>query len=313
MDITLLQAADLLLSSEVIAVPTETVYGLAASLYKPAAIERIFSLKGRPANNPLIIHVADINDIYPFIIKLDPDFLKLAKSFWPGPMTLVLPIIEAKVPSIVRANLTTAAFRIPNHPLAIELLKLTGPLVMPSANLSGKPSATCRKHVETDFGSDFPVLDGGTCTKGLESTILYKDVSVNEIKIIRQGALSKEDIYNALKINAEIVKPQNNEKPICPGQLYRHYAPKAKLVLTTIFPENYQGVLVGYENRAYPKNSIFYCLGDLNKPESISKNLYMILRKLDENNVSEALVDINIPDTGLFATILERLQKASSS
>jgi len=314
MEISILEALELINQSEVVAVPTETVYGLAASLFKPAGIEKIFALKGRPANNPLIIHVADKNEILPYLLDPDPNFFKLADAFWPGPLTLVLPIIEDKVPAKARAHLTTAAFRIPNHPLAIELLKLTGPLVMPSANISGRPSATNRQHVETDFGIDFPVLDGGFCIKGLESTILYQDPTdaANPIKIIRQGALSQEDLFKVIGIHAEIILPKNNESPLCPGQLYRHYAPKAKLILTTTIPDNYKGVIVGYENRKYPLESMLYSLGDSSKPESISKNLYHVLRKLDEMHVKEALVDINIPNINLFATILERLKKASS-
>ncbi len=311
MDITLLQASDLIKNGAVIAVPTETVYGLAASLISSSAIDKIFALKGRPANNPLIIHVADYEEILPFIYDVDADFFKLSQNFWPGPLTIVLPIIEGKISSRVTAGLKTAAFRIPNHPLARKLLKLTGPLVMPSANLSGKPSATCREHVEADFGNDFPVLDGGACIKGLESTILYRDTD-QKWKIIRQGALAQGDFYEILGYLPEIEKPKNHEKPICPGQLYRHYAPRATLVLKDNILESYQGVIVGFEGRTYPVGCKVYLMGNLDDAESISKKLYCVLRKLDDDGVQEALVDIDFAKDGIFSTILERLQKASS-
>lgn len=314
MDITILQAASLINAGEVIAVPTETVYGLAASLYQPAAIDKIFSLKGRPANNPLIIHVAEFQDILPFAENLPEDFYKLAEKFWPGPLTLVLPIIKEKISTRVRAKLLTAAFRVPNHPLARELLKLTGPLVMPSANLSGKPSATSKRHVESDFGLDFPVLDGGDCIKGLESTILYCDVSDQNKpwKIIRQGALTQNDFFEVLGYQPEIVKLNDHENPICPGQLYRHYAPKAKLELTKKFPEHFTGTIVGFDEGVYPENATVYLLGSLKNPETISNNLYRILRMLDDDGVQEALVDVNFLDHGILATVLERLKKAST-
>ena len=317
MDISILKAAELISQEQVIAVPTETVYGLAASLTKPAAIDQIFALKGRPANNPLIIHVAEVEDILPFLIDVNEDFLKIAKFFWPGPLTLVLPINEEMISSRVRANLTTAAFRIPGHKLARDLLKLTGPLVMPSANLSGKPSATSRMHVESDFGKDFPVLDGGPCVNGLESTILYKDQSqeLNPWKIIRQGALTQGDFRQVLGYLPEIVIHEKQAQVICPGQLYRHYAPKAKLKLVTKIEGeegNDEGVILGFDEVIYPEGYKVYSLGSLNKPETISNNLYRVLRQLDDDGVKEALVDINFEVTGIMATVLERLKKASS-
>lgn len=312
MDVTLLQARDLIESSEVVAVATETVYGLAASLEKSEGIDKIFSLKGRPANNPLIIHVSKVADILPFLKYIPDDFSQLADAFWPGPMTLVLPIVEEKVPARVRANLTTAGFRIPSLALTRELLALTGPLVMPSANISGRPSSTSKEHVEADFGKNFPVLNGGECQKGLESTILYYNEEKKVWQIIRQGALSEEDLSIVLHYKPEIIKPKPKEKPICPGQLYRHYAPKAKLILTNKIPDDYFGILIGFDARSYPKGTILYSLGNLNQPEMIAKKLYHTLRKLDIDGVKEALVDINIPNHGIFATLLERLRKAAN-
>jgi L-threonylcarbamoyladenylate synthase len=315
MEITLHEAADIIKSGKVIAVPTETVYGLAASLFKPLAIDNIFQLKGRPANNPLIIHVAELSQIYPFLLDEIEDFIDLANGFWPGPLTIVMPINVEVISNRVIAGLTTAAFRVPKHEIALELLRITGPLVMPSANISGKPSATSKEHVEADFGMDFPVLNGGSCERGLESTIVYKDREVNKWKIIRQGAISANDFAEVLRYCPEIEKPKSHEKPICPGQLYRHYAPKAKLILTreinNPFREIIDCVIVGFYGVVYPVGYKVYFLGSINCPEIISQNLYNILRRLDDDGVALAYVDINIPETGLYATILERLYKAS--
>lgn len=161
MRISLQAAASALKSGQVVAVPTETVYGLAAALNSKIAVEDIFKLKSRPSDNPLIIHVNELDQIESLARALPEDFYLLASAFWPGPMTLVLPVNIDAVPSIARAGLPTAAFRIPRHPLALQLLALTGPLVMPSANISGSPSATSVEHVEADFGDNFPILEGG--------------------------------------------------------------------------------------------------------------------------------------------------------
>jgi len=148
MRINLEQAISKIQLGEVVAIPTETVYGLAASLALPEAIQLIFDLKKRPLNNPLIIHVCSTSQIKEYTSELPPDFDRLADFFWPGPLTMIIPIQCHLVPQIVRANLCTAGFRIPQHPLAQQLMHFTGPLVMPSANLSGKPSATSAAHVE---------------------------------------------------------------------------------------------------------------------------------------------------------------------
>ena len=248
MRISLDQAADYLRTGNVIAVPTETVYGLAASLNNPLAIEKIFALKGRPLANPLIIHVADRKAIGPYAEKYPPHFEELASVFWPGALTLILPVNSA-VPEIARGGLPTAGFRIPSLPLTQSLLKLTGPLVMPSANLSGRPSATNSEHVEEDFGLEFPVLDGGACPKGLESTILLFDGS--EWVIVRLGAIASEAFQTVLGYQPRIIQKATGSQPLCPGQLYRHYSPRARLILGKI--SSLPSFILGFKERVYPK------------------------------------------------------------
>lgn len=307
MRLSLNEASKLLLNGHVVAVPTETVYGLAAALNQPKAIDTIFAIKRRPSGNPLIIHVPETKVIESFSRELPDRFHDLANVFWPGPLTMVLPIDTTKVPEKVRANLPTAAFRVPRHPVAHELLQRTGSLVMPSANLSGKPSATKPEHVEKDFGDHFPIVDGGGCKCGLESTIIYFNNS--QWQIIRLGAIAPEQF---LPILGYVPKIQiNNGKAICPGQMYRHYAPNAYLRLCEK-GEKLSEVVIGFSDRTYPKATRVITLGDTHNPEIVAEVLYSILRQLDQEGIMEAHVDMDFPSTGLWTTIRERLQKAAN-
>lgn len=311
MRISLEETIQLLKTGHVVSVPTETVYGLAASLHCPEAIQEIFQLKGRPSNNPLIIHVAELKDIFSYMSENVRDLDILARDFWPGPMTIVLPIKVKLVPAMARADLPTAAFRIPQHSLTLQLLKQTGPLVMPSANLSGRPSSTQPKHVESDFGHHFPVLDGGVCVKGLESTILiYRH---GKWEIIRQGALSAENFTLALGYTPHVQDKTQNEAPLCPGQMYRHYAPKAKLELMESLDNIKEGFVIGFSDKAYPSECRVLTLGPLSKPDLAASNLYAILRQIDQEGIAKAYVDFNFPKVGILATLAERLQKAAAS
>ncbi len=309
MRVSIDEAARLLTTGNVVGVPTETVYGLAASLQHPAAIAEIFALKGRPSNNPLIVHLHAIEDL-DFYVKQIPDGMReLAAAFWPGPLTFVLDVDVDKVPAIARADLPTAAFRVPSHPIAHALLKKTGPLVMPSANLSGKPSSTSSKHVEDDFGSDFPVLEGGQCDKGMESTILFW--KEDEWVIIRLGALSPEAFEPILGYCPVVVGVKHDKKPLCPGQLYRHYSPEAKLHLVTSMPKEAE-VVVGFDDRHYPFAKQVFSLGFSSDSTTAVKCLYAVLRQLDDEGVAEAWVDVDFPAEGLWKTLRERLQRSQS-
>ncbi len=310
MRISIEHAIHLLQSGQVVAIPTETVYGLAAALSQPKAITEIFALKGRPANNPLIVHLADATAVKGYVPEVPPDFSKLAAAFWPGPLTLVLPSVTDKIPNTVRAGLTTTAFRIPSHALTRQLLAHTGPLVMPSANMSGRPSATCVEHVEIDFGSHFPVLDGGHCTKGVESTILlWRDGAWD---VIRLGAIAPEDFFPILGYTPQVAKVAEGTKtPLCPGQLYRHYAPQAQLELERHFSEHHAGVVIGFEDRIYPQGCRLIPLGQSTQPEVAMQRLYAVLRRLDQEGIKHAWVDSNFPTQGLWLTLQERLSKAA--
>lgn len=308
MRIPLNDAANRLNAGGVVAVPTETVYGLAASLEHPEAIAKIFSTKGRPSDNPLIIHLSSAEAIKSYAISIPEKLVELAERFWPGPLTLVLSIKPDSIPSAVRAGLPTAAFRVPKHHQTRELLRKTGPLVMPSANLSGRPSATKAQHVESDFGADFPVLDGGECAEGVESTILiYRE---GKWEIIRLGAIPAEAFESVLGyIPVESVS--KGAKPVCPGQMYRHYSPKCALHLVRSVPVEYEGVIVGFEDRVYPHQAKIFSLGLSTDPYQVAHRLYDVLRSLDIEGVTEAYVDVYVPNEGLWNTILERLKKSA--
>lgn len=306
MRLTLHQAAKELNSGHVVAVPTETVYGLAASLDHPRAIESIFALKSRPRDNPLIIHLAEREMIDRFALNYPPHFDELADAFWPGPLTLILPIKD-DVPASVCAGLSTGAFRIPALDLTRSLLKLTGPLVMPSANLSGRPSATCPEHVEEDFGAFFPVLDGGVCMKGLESTILLHRES--EWVITRLGVLSPEAFLPILGYTPRSIGFKGSGTPLSPGQRYRHYAPIARLWLGGSIHSSIS-CIIGFKECSYPPNKRVFYLGSLGNPEEVASNLYQTLRQIDAEGISDAWVDMDFPRTGLWLTIAERLTKA---
>lgn len=299
------QAKELLLASKVVAIPTETVYGLAARFDSFDAVSQIFALKGRPASNPLIVHVGSQDVCLSFAASKLPGLDRLISAFWPGPLTVVLPIKEERILPVVRANLATCAFRMPNHHVTLELLQHIPPLVAPSANKSGSPSSTHPAHIEHDFGSSFPVLDGGACQHGLESTIV---VHQNDMwHIARLGALSQEKLAACLGYLPPIAKVKEGA-PICPGQLFRHYSPKARLLLDK--GEQLPDV-VGFDDRVYPGLIRLFSLGNSQNAEEAAFRLYDALRQLDQLGVKDAWVDMDFPDTGVWKTIRERLFRAS--
>lgn len=300
------EAVKILESGGNVAVPTETVYGLAALYDKPKAIESIFTLKGRPRENPLIIHAADIAFIESKATQLPESFYALAEAFWPGPMALAVEVKQGSVLELVTASLPKACFRIPDHPLALDVIVKAGPLVMPSANLSGKPSPTDPFSVMEDLGSAFPVLDGGSCLKGLESTILIFEEGVWHLG--RLGSLPLEEIE--LVLGYAPIQKSGGIKPLCPGQMWRHYAPKARLITSKTIPDDFDAI-IGFDERKYPSAKPFFSLGSLETPSMAASRFYSHLRELDRKEIKSAWIDVDFPDMGLFRTLKERILKAS--
>lgn len=224
---SLSRAVNLLKQGEVVAFPTETVYGLGADAKNPTAVQKVFEIKGRPADNPLIIHIASFDMVYQFAEDVPEDADKLMKSFWPGPLTLIF----SKKPEtldIITGGLETVALRWPKHPLSQQLIAMAGPLVAPSANSSGKPSPTKPEHVREDFGNDFPVIDAGETEIGLESTVL--DVSKRPYTIYRPGAISAKEIENTIGQKIKVASGHRDDTTAkSPGTKYSHYAPNAEV------------------------------------------------------------------------------------
>lgn len=217
----------LLKDGKVVAFPTETVYGLGADAWNPDAVKKVFETKGRPADNPLIVHISTIQEVEDFAETISEDAKKLMEAFWPGPLTLIFSK-KPEVLDIITGGLDTVALRWPKHPLSQDLIARAGPLVAPSANSSGNPSPTKAEHVKEDFGKDFPVIDAGTTDIGLESTVL--DITEIPYRIYRPGAISAEEIEKITGqkvIQASISESSDDTAARSPGTKYSHYAPKA--------------------------------------------------------------------------------------
>ena len=265
-------AATALRSGELVAFPTETVYGLGANVFCEKAIKKIFEVKGRPQDNPLIVHLSMLEYLTDIAINIPQMAYKLLDTFAPGPLTLILQKSDL-IPEIVSAGLTTVAIRFPSDPIAQVLIELAGvPIVAPSANLSGKPSPTRAWHVYQDLAGKIPyILDGGTSDYGLESTII--DLSIADPVILRPGFITARDIKNATGI--DVVEYQANQsdiksdfRPKAPGQKYRHYSPIATVLIlqeNPNLPERLNNLLTGIEEFIHKKASDNNLKGDITK------------------------------------------------
>jgi L-threonylcarbamoyladenylate synthase len=305
-------AVKALQNDDIIGMPTETVYGLAGNAFSEKAIHKIFATKKRPLYNPLIVHIKNI-DYLKLIAKDIPETAyKLATTFWPGALTLLLNKKE-NVPSIVTANKPTVAVRIPNHPMALQLLnKLDFPLAAPSANPFTTISSTTAQHVQHYFNKEIEIiLDGGDCAKGIESTIVGFDN--DKVVIYRLGTITEDDLSKVVD-NVHIYIGQD-DKPIAPGMLLKHYSPKTKTVLLndTKFFDLYADKKVG----VLSFNTTFYSaaiamqiqLSPLGNLEEAAKSLYAAMHKLDNANLDIIAVQL-LPYEGIGKAINDRLKRA---
>jgi L-threonylcarbamoyladenylate synthase len=306
-------AKETLEKEDIIAIPTETVYGLAGNAFSPSAIKKIFELKQRPFFNPLIVHIKSIMYLDKIAQDIPEKALKLAEQFWPGPLTLVLKKKDV-IPEIVNAGKDTVAIRIPNHPLTLDLLaQLDFPLAAPSANPFGSISPTSADHVHSYFGESLSVImDGGECQKGIESTIVGFE---GETPILyRLGSISVEQIESVV---GEIKVINHSEKsPVAPGMLARHYAP----ITPTFLAENVEkmitenstkkiGVLLfktKIENENLAHQEILSPTGNL---EEAAKNLYAAMHRLDKLNLTMIIAE-RFPNEGIGRAINDKLERA---
>jgi L-threonylcarbamoyladenylate synthase len=302
----LAHAATLLREGVVVAVPTETVYGLAADATNPQAVLAIYTTKGRPRFNPLIVHVADLESAQK-LGDFSPAMLHLAAAFWPGPLTLVVPYIGGDlIPDVVRAGLPTIALRVPAHPVMQQLLAtIQRPLAAPSANISGRVSATQAAHVLHDFAGKVPVLEGGICAVGLESTII--DGTTDTPTILRMGGLAREQIEAVLGQTLALATHEDNA-PKAPGMLLKHYAPNAPVRLNAT--EVHAGeALLTFGATALQGATTLHLSPSGNLAEA-ALNLFAMLREADAATPT-AIAVMPIPHEGLGEAINDRLQRAT--
>tara|TARA_Y100000591_G_C21678480_1_gene616795 strand:- start:18 stop:950 length:933 start_codon:yes stop_codon:yes gene_type:complete len=299
------KAQKLLDKRECVAIPTETVYGLAANAYSDIACKKIFKLKKRPQNNPLIVHYLN-NQILKRDCKFNNDFLKLYKKFCPGPVTFILDLKKnSKISKIVTNKKNTLAVRFPRHPVTRKLLKkINFPLAAPSANLSSKISAVSSADVRDDFGKKVKfVLEGGKSSIGLESTII--DIR-KKPKVLRLGGLEISAIEKIL--NKKIILNNNPSKISSPGQLKLHYSPGIPIRLN-VKKINRNEAFLSIKKLKHNKSN-FYFLSKKGNLKEAAKNLYSTLRKIKKNQYQSIAVS-KIPNKGLGKTINDRLKRAS--
>lgn len=310
---TINKAKEALLKEEIIGIPTETVYGLAGNAYSETALKKIFALKKRPFYNPLIVHIKSVEYLNTIARDIPDIALKLAKEFWPGPLTLVLKK-QSHISDLITAGKETVAIRVPNHPVALALLEqLDFPLAAPSANPFGSISPTIAIHVLDYFEDELSViLEGGTCERGVESTIIgFED---NIPILYRYGSISVEEIEQVVG-NLQIAV-NNDSKPNSPGMLSRHYAPKTDTYLTSNVSEllqSFQGKKIGlllYKNQILnQENTIQEVLSETGDLKEAATKLYAALHRLDKNNL-DIIIAEKFPNEGLGKTLNDRLQRA---
>lgn len=229
------EAAELIRAGQVVGIPTETVYGLGANAFDEEAVRRIFKAKGRPADNPLIVHISDFEEIEPLVTKIPPLARKCAEHFWAGPLTMIMPKSE-KIPLTTSGGLDTVGIRMPSNKTARAIIKASGcPIAAPSANLSGSPSPTTARHVFNDMNGRIPaIVDGGACGVGVESTVISFE-GEEGIRLLRPGFISVEDLKEVtdnVKIDKGVLEMlDENAKVSSPGMKYKHYAPKAEITI----------------------------------------------------------------------------------
>jgi L-threonylcarbamoyladenylate synthase len=308
------EAKALLESEEIVAIPTETVYGLAGNIFSEKAIKRIFELKGRPLINPLIVHINDLDMLELIAQDIPEDARILAEHFWPGPLTMVLPK-KANVPDIITANKPTVAVRMPAHPVTKALLaQLDFPLAAPSANPFKRISPTKAQHVADYFTEGLElVLEGGTCEKGIESTII--GFENGKAILYRHGALAKEEIEALIGEIGE--HTSNDESPEAPGMLLQHYSPKTPLILVDDvseamkdYPSMEIGIIVFSTAVAnHPENQQMVLSEQGSLIEAASK-LYTAMHDLDQLGLDLIIAEI-MPLHGVGVGMNDRLRRAS--
>lgn len=324
------EAVEILLHGGLVAFPTETVYGIGANSLNPEAVKKIFIAKGRPQDNPLILHIAKFEDLYKYVKEVPKNAEILMKEFWPGPLTMIFKKSEI-VPTINTAGMDTVAIRMPSNKIAHTLLKRAGiPVSAPSANLSGKPSPTNASHVIHDLnGRVDMIIDGGRCDVGVESTVV--DMTSERPTILRPGGITKEmikDILGDILVDPIVYKkPPKGLKPKAPGMKYKHYSPDAEVYIVKGDLDNAVkkiqelselqlnngkkvGIMATEQTREKYQKGEVIVVGDREKPETIARNLFNALREFDKRGI-EIVYSEGFGYDKIGLAIMNRLEKAA--
>lgn len=307
------KAATIIQGGGIVAFPTETVYGLGADAFNALPVARIFEVKKRPRFDPLIVHIANFQDLDNLVVKIPPKARKLIEQFWPGPLTLVL-FKKETVPEIVTSGLPTIAVRMPNHPMALDLIKASNcPIAAPSANPFGYVSPTTADHVRDQLGNEIDfILDGGPCEVGVESTIV--SFVEKEPRLLRPGGVPLEEIESV--IGKVELGSMNKEKPAAPGMLPKHYSPRTPILLTwseedvSGFNNRKVGLLAFRKIKPSLKFSQVEVLSESGDLKEAAANLFGAIRRLDASGLDLILAE-SVPEMGLGRAIMDRLRHAS--
>ena len=325
----LVEAGDIIKSGGLVAFPTETVYGLGGDAFKKESSRKIYEAKGRPSDNPLIVHIANITDIDRVAMDIPKVAYDLAARFWPGPLTMILKK-RPELPKETTGGLDTVAIRMPGHEVALDFIAAAGGFVAaPSANRSGKPSPTSAEYVVEDmYGFADMIIDGGNCEVGLESTIV--DLTCEKPLILRPGFITLEEIgevVGEVDFDKSIIDSSSNEPPRAPGMKYRHYAPKAEMTLVSgpsdkvvkyINDKTHEGAKEGIQTGVIATNETQYSyaafsvksLGPRRDGKQVARNLFRILREFDDEGVDVIYAE-SFEETGIFRATMNRMIKAA--
>lgn len=312
-----------------VAFPTETVYGLGADALNAGASKKIYEAKGRPSDNPLIVHIADYADLEKIAEYVPPEAKLLSDAFWPGPLTMIVRK-NAQVPYETTGGMDTVAVRMPNHPVALALIREGGGFVAaPSANTSGRPSPTLAKHVAEDMDGRIPmILDGGAVGIGIESTII--DLTEEIPMILRPGYITQDmlaEVIGEVRMDPGIIEADSTKKPKAPGMKYKHYAPKADLILVdgeeekvvarineltaqAVLQEKKVGIICTDETLSRYHQGQIISIGARNDEDAIARQLYKILREFDDMDV-EIIYSESFSTPRIGQAIMNRLLKAA--
>ena len=317
-------AADLILQGEVVGMPTETVYGLAANALNGDAVEKIFRAKGRPQDNPLIVHIADFEQIHDLCPAVPPQAKLLAEAFWPGPLTMIVPKGDC-IPDEVSCGMETVGIRLPSHPLARALIRAAGvPLAAPSANTSGRPSTTTAEHVLRDMdGRIAAILDGGPCGVGVESTVVT--LALDKPRLLRPGGITLEQLETVLgevEVDRALYEKIGDDVRVsAPGMKYRHYAPKAPVTVVRGDPQKTAkyiaehlsgpiGVLCFDEYGDDFPTCVVERFGSQNDLAAQAREVFDRLRAFDDTDVQQIWAQCP-SDEGLGLAVANRIKKAA--